>query len=188
MGAETKGASPGRFRPVTLLKLFPGYAWTLAGEHIDIGGGMNLAPGRAAISITGSVDAEAINRWLANYELFMAGEFRLRGLAMQFADNRPDDAGGTVGWSGGHLRYVLAGRPRTVALPPLEARVGFQDGPIATVFAVGDFTTPLLEAELLDSGFVRIGITKRLTKLLNDPWPGGGPDHEIVLAVEEKIL
>ena len=111
----------------------------------------------------------------------------MRNLYLHITDNRPDDARGTVGWSGGSVRYLLSQRRRTVELPALEAQLRFADGLAATVFAAGN-STPLLEAELLDSGFVRIGITKLMTKMLNDPWPGGGPDHEVVLAVEEKIL
>lgn len=175
------------FRPATLLQRFPGYAWTLHGQHLSLGGTMNFAPGRAAISIAGDLRAGAVNPWLGGYDLFLAGSFRLRDVYMRFADQRPDAARGTLGWSGGHLRYLLSGHLRTAELPPLEARLGFEDGLVATVFAVGN-STPLLEAELLDNGFVRIGVTKMLTKMLNDPWPGGGADHEVVLAVEEKIL
>ena len=187
LGGRDRGLITWSFRPITLLKLFPGYAWTLSGEHLELGGTMNLAPGRAALSITGSVDAAPINAWLADYELFLGGDFRLRNLYLHITDNRPDDARGTVGWSGGSVRYLLSQRRRTVELPALEAQLRFADGLAATVFAAGN-STPLLEAELLDSGFVRIGITKLMTKMLNDPWPGGGPDHEVVLAVEEKIL
>ena len=106
---------------------------------------------------------------------------------LRIAGNRVEAARGTLAWSGGRVRYALSQRSRTARLPPLRARLGFADVPEARVFAVGN-RTPLLEAQLLDSGFARIGVTKRLTKMLNDPWPGGGADHEVVLAVEEKIF
>ena len=186
-----KGRDRGRFdwsfRPLTLLTLFPGIGWTLSAEHYSLGGAMNLAPGRAALSVSGAVDSAAVNPWLAAYELSMGGQFELRELHVHLTDNRPDDARGTISWSGGRLRYVLSQRPRTAELPPLEARLSFADGPEATVVAVGE-NTPLLVAELLQSGYARIGVTMLLTRMLGQPWPGGGPDGKVVLAVEEKIL
>ena len=175
------------FQPATLLRLFPGIGWALSAEHMNLAGTMNLAPGRAALSISGTVDNGAVNPWLAAYELSMAGQFEVRDLHLHLTDNRPDDAGGTISWSGGRLRYVLSQRSQVAELPPLEARLSFSDGPEATVVAAGD-ATPLLEARLLDSGFARIGVTMLLTRMLGQPWPGGGPDDKVVLAVEEKIL
>ena len=184
---QDRGRFTWSFRPTTLLRLFPGIGWTLSGERLNLGGSMNLTPGRAAVSMTGSVDAAAINPWLAAYELSMAGNFEVRDLYLHITDNRPDDTRGTITWSGGSLRYVLSQQPRTARLPSLEAHLSFADGPEATVVARGD-STPLLEARLLDSGFARIGVTMLLTRMLNQPWPGGGPDEKVVLAVEEKIL
>ena len=175
------------FQPATLLTLFPGIAWTLSGEHLDLDGRINLAPNRAAASVNGTIDAAAVNPWLADYDLIMAGNFQASDLYLHIRDNRLDDARGSLRWSGGRLRYVLSRQPRTADLPPLAASLSFVDGPAATVFAEGN-STPLIEAQLLDNGFARIGITKMLTKMLNEPWPGGGGDHEVVLAVEEKLL
>ena len=191
------------FRPGSLLRLFPGIRWTLSAEHLDLHGTLNLTPGRAAISIGGSLDAAAVNPWLAAYEISMAGRFEVRDLYLHLSGNRPDDTGGAIGWSGGRLRYVLSQQPRTAELPPLEARLRFTSRPEATVFEVRDAArdamadsagdaagdaTPLLEAQFLENGFARIGVTMRLTRLLGQPWPGGGPDDKVVVAVEEKIL
>ena len=184
---QERGRITWSFRPTTLLELFPGFSWTLTGEHLDLGGNLNLAPARTALSATGSMEAAAVNPWLAKYNLFMAGNFHASNLYLHIRDSKPDDLRGTIRWSGGRLRYVLSHRPRTVSLPPLHASLSIGEAPAATVFAEGG-TTPLLEAELLDNGFAKIGITMLLTKLLNEPWPGGGADHEVVLAVEEKIL
>ena len=184
---QDRGRFSWSFHPTTLLRLFPGIGWTLSAEHMSLDGSMNLAPGRAALSISGTVDADAVNPWLETYELSMAGHFELRHLYVHVTGNRPDDTRGTISWSGGRLRYVLSQRQRVAELPPLEARLRFADGPEATVVAAGD-GTPLIEAQLLESGFARIGITMLLTRMIGQPWPGGGPDDKVVLAVEEKIL
>ncbi len=174
-------------RPTSLLNLFPEVDWTVSGEHLQLSGKLNLGTSRMVISMSGSVAATAINPWLAVYELSLSGDFNLRDLYLHITDGWPDDTRGTLNWSGGRLRYVLSQHSKDTQLPPLEARIGYEDGPRATVFEQ-DRTRPLLEATLLDNGFVRIGITMLLTRLLNEPWPGGGPDDKVVLAVEEKIL
>ena len=176
------------FQPATLLRLFPGIGWALSAEHMNLAGTMNLAPGRngafdqrhggtTAPSIPGSRPTNC--PWQDNS--------RCATFTCISPTTARDDAGGTISWSGGRLRYVLSQRSQVAELPPLEARLSFSDGPEATVVAAGD-ATPLLEARLLDSGFARIGVTMLLTRMLGQPWPGGGPDDKVVLAVEEKIL
>ena len=60
-------------------------------------------------------------------------------------------------------------------------------GPVAVAYATGE-STPLLQAALTGNGFARIGVTKYLTRLLGQPWPGGDPDHAVVLEVEEQVF
>ena len=186
-----RGRDQGRlawaFQPATLFKLFPGVEWTLSAKHVDLGGTMNLAPGRAALSMSGTVDSAAINPWLGAYEISLGGDFVVYDLYVHIAGNRPDDARGAIAWSGGHLRYALSQRTRSAQLPPLEAQLSHGEGPEAVVVAQGG-STPLLEARLLDSGYARIGVTMLLTRMLNQPWPGGGADDQVVIAVEEKVL
>jgi hypothetical protein len=60
-------------------------------------------------------------------------------------------------------------------------------GPKAVAYATGE-STPLLHAALADNGFVRVGVTKYLTAMLGQPWPGSDPDHAVVLEVEEQVF
>ena len=86
------------------------------------------------------------------------------------------------------MRYALSGRTTTASLPALVAYLD-EDAirPVATVFTQSG-QTPLIKAELLENGYAKVGITKLLTKMLNNPWPGSDPDHAIVLEVEEQVL
>jgi hypothetical protein len=97
----------------------------------------------------------------------------------------PRSAAGEISWSGGTVRYTLSGQSSSSTLPPLIAYLG--DGVEAVVFAQ-NAQTPLIKAELLDNGFAKIGITKLLTKILDNPWPGSDPDHAVVLEVEEQVF
>jgi hypothetical protein len=96
----------------------------------------------------------------------------------------PGEASGTASWSGGYVRYRLSGQSYSGDLPPLEAALG--DGLEAYVYPVQE-QTPLIRAQLLSNGFAKIGITRLLTRLLNNPWPGSDADHEVVLEVEEQL-
>jgi hypothetical protein len=83
------------------------------------------------------------------------------------------------------VTYLLSGKLYNSALPPMRALLG--PGPEAIAFATGD-ETPLLLARLEPNGFAKVGVTKYLTKILGNPWPGGDPDHAVVLEVEEQVF
>ena len=83
---------------------------------------------------------------------------------------------GQIDWSGGLVRYTLAGVLYEVQLPPLTAYLdqNTENDPIATVYTQGG-STPLIMATLGKDGFAKVGMTKLFTKLLNNPWPGLPP-------------
>ena len=174
-------------RPLSLLTLAPGIDWAWTAQGLELDGDLQLGGNRIAVTTSGRVGSAAINPWLARYDLNMAGSFQVSDLYLHMTDSRPDDTRGTLNWSGGRLGYTLSGQHRAVRLPPLQASLGYNDGPSATVFA-RDNPTPLLQAKLLAGGYVYVGVTRLLTRMLDDPWPGSGADHEVVVAVEEKIL
>ena len=175
------------FRPVTLLRLSPGCSWTLSANDLQLAGTLDLAPGRISLAAEGTLDAAPVNFWLAEYDLRLEGDFQIDAMRIDMGDNRAPDIRGTVRWSGGAVQYVLSRRFRTVQLPALVARLGFNEKRAAKVFAEGS-DIPLLEARLLHDGFVKIGVTKRLTQLADVPWPGESADDALVLAVEEKLF
>lgn len=103
--------------------------------------------------------------------------------------NQPElaagEASGSLSWPGGDVRYRLSGQEYRGILPPLIATLG--DGLEVYIYKEKG-QTPLLIAQMLNNGFVKIGITRLLTRLLNNPWPGSDVDHEVVLEVEEQIF
>ena len=96
-------------------------------------------------------------------------------------------ADGYLEWSGGQVRYILSGILSESFLPKMRANLSApEQKPTAEVFAEGE-PIRLMQAQVTDNGFVKIGITKMFTKLLNRPWPGSDPDHAVVLEVEEQL-
>jgi hypothetical protein len=179
-------------RPGSLLQGALSYDLVLTGSKtsgaapVELTGSVDVQfNGTLTMDLSGQVAAEFINRYLATYDMTISGDLTLTNAQLSLADGLPTGADGQVNWSGGSVAYILSGRARASILPPLVAYLG--KGATATVFAQGG-QTPLIRAELLNNGFAKVGITKLLTKLLDNPWPGSDPDHEIVLEVEEQVF
>jgi hypothetical protein len=173
------------FKPVTLFRGRIGYDLSLAGEQIRLDGQAATGTGNAEAALAGSVGGDFVSTWLAPYDIELQGEFELMDTQMHLTDRRLNEVAGTITWTGGDVTYVLSGRRYRTTLPPMRAELG--PGPEAVAFAEGD-ATPLLHAELTPDGFAKIGVTKYFTKLAGNPWPGGDPDHAVVLEVEEQVF
>lgn len=173
------------FRPVTLLSAGVGYDLALIGDHLDISGRVKAGPGGTTTTLGGEIGAPFVNVWLRPYYIELSGTFALAEVQADATGLRLDDLSGTLNWDGGPISYRLSGKLYRSTLPPLYATLG--PGSAATVFARGD-DTPLLHAALLENGFARFGVTKYLTRMLGNPWPGGDPDHAVVLEVEEQVF
>lgn len=190
-----------RFRPVTILRGSLGYRLQLTGADHDLQADVAVSPSRLRLLTDGRLDASYLNQWLGPYDIGLVGEIRLNQVAVDLPLRAtepeaapgvpvaapglaPGEASGTASWSGGNVRYRLSGQPYNGDLPALEASLG--EGLEAYVYPKQG-QTPLIRAQLLDNGFVKIGITRLLTRLLDNPWPGSDADHEVVLEVEEQL-
>ncbi|MGE0625471.1 MAG: type II secretion system protein N [Pseudomonadales bacterium] len=173
------------FRPVTLLSAAAGYDVKLTGPELDLAGRVKAGLGGTTTTLAGQIGSPFVNVWLAPYYIELSGTFVLQDVQTRATGLRLDDVSGTIDWDGGPISYRLSGKLYRSALPPLYASLG--PGSAATVFARGE-ATPVLHAALLENGFARIGVTKYLTRMLGNPWPGGDPDHAVVLEVEEQVF
>lgn len=196
------------FEPASLLRLLPRYRWHLAHPNAGLEGTVSSLGKLVHLTVGGALDAALLNDWLARYEINVNGNFDIKmdTLTWDLSAARLTQAEGEVQWSGGDVRYRLSNQIRDARLPPMVAQIqnGSEISPLSqradpngtdpqaapvsvVVFARGT-ETPLMFASQTREGYVRVGITKRFTKLLNNPWPGSDPDHAIVLEVEERVL
>ncbi len=178
------------FQPASLLSLSPTYAWQLNENTTRLSGTASSDGQIATITSLGQVDADYLNQWLSAYDIELTGviDVDIETLELILDPSQLRDARGELAWSGGLVRYTLSGRLSEADLPPLTAYLQNEsEGPQAVVYAQGN-QTPLLFASQGAEGFIKIGITKMFTKLLNNPWPGSDPDHAIVLEVEQQLL
>ncbi len=172
-------------RPVTFLKGRAGYDLKLTGAGTDIDASVEAGLVGTQGALDGRVDGAFVNRWLAPYHIELSGVFNLVAVNLSLESRSLTALDGRLTWDGGPIRYRLSGNVHDSVLPPMTADLG--PGPEAVAYAAGE-STPLLHAALGDNGFARIGVTKYLTRMLGQPWPGGDPDHAVVLEVEEQVF
>lgn len=187
IGGQPAGGLQWDFQAVTILQGMLGYDVYLAGPDHDLNGHVAVGVGAATARLDGRTAAAFVNRWLGSYDIRIDGALTVTGVNLRLPYDAPatGQAGGSVAWAGGPVRYRLGGRSHAGALPPLVAYLGA--GLEAVVYAEGG-QTPLLRAEILPTGFARVGITQLFTELAGNPWPGAHPDHEVVLEVEEQLF
>jgi len=177
------------FAPTLLLRGQAGFDIELRGAGTDLTGqaGVSFAAARAEVS--GTLEATVFRDLLARYDIQLPGSLTLQDVQLTLAHGaRLPVVRGEARWSGGTVDYRLSGRSHRVMLPVL---VGFLDSssgqPEMSVYQADD-QTPLLLARIAQDGMATVGITKQFTKLLGEPWPGGEPDHAVVLEVGEKLF
>jgi general secretion pathway protein N len=194
LGGRSAGRLAWEIQPVTILQGALGYHLALSGPDRALAAEVALRPRAFELTLDGTAGAAWINEWVGQYDIRLSGEFAFESLRLEAPYTligsaepaaAPGTAAGRLTWSGGPVAYRLTGQDFAGSLPPLEARFG--EALETVVFTVGN-PTPLLRAQLLANGFARVGMTRLLPKLLNNPWPGTGPDHEVVLEVEEQVL
>jgi len=183
-GIET-GRLQWSLRPVTFVKGRVGYDLTLTGAGSDLDARVEQGIGTTEATLEGTVDSAFINRWLAPYYIELSGVFDVRAVRVSLDGRTLTALDGQLQWDGGPLRYRLSGKVHDSSLPAMTADLG--PGPVAVAYATGE-STPLLHAALKSDGFARFGVTKYLTRILGQPWPGGDPDHAVVLEVEEQVF
>lgn len=171
---------------VTILSGALGYDFTLVGQDLDLQGTARAGWDQTyAATATGRVGEAFINQLMAPYDMAISGDLNLNACRVEMAGQIPQSAAGNATWEGGQVQYILSGRRSSNRLPAMVAELGA--GPEAVVREV-DGEIPLIIAELQADGFAKVGLTKHLTTLLNNPWPGPATAAEVVLQVEEKVF
>ncbi len=177
------------FAPMALLGGDAGFDVRITGEHIDLAGRTtaSLRSGHAALD--GTLDTALLSDVFSRYDLRIPGTIAVEHLDLSAAYGaRLPDVRGELKWSGGEIGYRLSGRDHRVALPPLVGFIDSSSGqPEISVYQVDD-KMPLMLAKVAQDGMATVGITKQFTKMLGEPWPGGEPDHAVVLEVGENLF
>lgn len=185
-----------RFLPSALIKLTAGLEVRIEATDYHANGRLLKPLGRSveALDVFAELDASALQRWLAPYDIHPSGALTVEHLDLTglelLATGWPASlsANGEARFTGGDLSYRLAGKTTHVELPPLTASIATEEQlPTLRVTEIGK-DLPLIFARLTHRGSVAIGITQGFTVLVGQPWPGSEPDHKVVLEVEELLI
>ncbi len=183
------GALTWRIRPAKLISLDLVYDVSLTDTDLGLGGELRGHPGGFAADLTGNITNAAINRFLAPYQITLAGDVAVEKLIFAASNKqRIEQLDGTLRWQGGNVSYPESTGMQFAVLPPFVAVLEQAEGQAtANVFEQGS-STPLLQFSTLPGGAYRLGVTKRMTRLVGRPWRGSDPDHAVVLELEEQFL
>lgn len=179
-----------QFAPGRLLQAQAAFNYTLQGNNLDLSGTAGRGVSRWLLDANGAVQDALVNQALAPYEIRMTGDLAVQTLALAAAGQRVAELTGNVAWPGGPVSYPAPGGQATRALPALRAELtldGDNSEPLANVHSES-VNYPLLSLRVLNSGFVKISLTRRFTQIVGMPWPGSEPDHAFVLEVEEQVF
>jgi general secretion pathway protein N len=177
------------FAPAMLLTGDLGFDVEVRGAKVDLAGRASASAKSAHAEFKGEFDTGLLAETLAHYDIRLPGTVAVEhvDLTAPYGARLPQ-VRGELQWSGGEVGYRLSGRDHRVALPPLVGFIDSSSGqPEISVYQVDD-KMPLMLAKISQDGLATVGITKQFTKMLGEPWPGGEPDHAVVLEVGEKLF
>ena len=186
LGSPT-GVLSWRFDPLSPFLVELRFDWRLLDADLRLTGSAGVRFGGAAdIRASGEVAAATMNPILADYHIRLPGTFQLDGVTVGI-DGDQLAVAGTLDWNGGATIYRLSGSVFEVDLPPMVAVLEIDAGePTLTVYTAAD-RTRLLIVGLDAEGWLRVGVTKRLTDLAGKPWSGAAADEDVVVSVQERV-
>jgi len=178
-----------RFKPLDLLLARASYDATLASETIDLTVSASATASAALAELSGRVESAALYDLLQRYDLAIGGTFDTERLSIVHGwTNRLPNVKGELRWTGAPVSYRLGNVTHRVSLPPLTGFIDSAAGQPEMTAYEANHDTPLLLARIGADGWVTIGITKRFTQLLGQPWTGSDADHAVVLEVQEQLF
>lgn len=165
------------------------FDWRLASAGHALSGRVRVGLSVLHCTAAGTVRGTTMRRILAPYWIETTGDIGIERINANVTYGlHLKDLVGEVSWSGGEVRYRLAGEHYRMDLPPLAGVFESVDAqPTLTVFAQG-IDAPILHVRLGADGWLTIGVTKKLTEMAGFPWPGNEPDHAIVIDVSERLF
>jgi len=161
---------------------------TLDGAGYEALGQAHLGLGRQHLTgIEGQLTEPALRALLAPYDIYPSGDFTVTEGHLTAQRNALTAVHGDGHWSGGFVRYFLAGQGWTVAFPPLDARLRLIDGqPLLVVLDPAG--NELLDVRLDLDGWAHLRIRYRFVAMAGFPWPDGPEADTILFELSERVL
>ncbi|MCC5887367.1 MAG: type II secretion system protein N [Gammaproteobacteria bacterium] len=182
------GAVSWRLRPAGLLRGRLDVDFTIRGAGYDAEARTRIGLGRQVVTgLEGQVTEAGLRALLEPYEIYPSGEFTLSDGRLEAQRDRLAEVHGDGHWTGGFVRYFLAGQGWTVEFPALDARLRLVEGqPLLVVLDPnGD---ELLDVRLDLDGWAHLRIRYRFIAMAGFPWPDGPAPETILIELSEQVL
>lgn len=137
--------------------------------------------------VQADIEPATLDAVLAPYDIRPSGRIEVRDAGARWRGRQLQDAAGDAHWSGGAVRYRLAGQNWYATMPPLDARLDASGG--VPVLAIRDPQgQPVLDVRLEKAGWAHLRIRYRLAQLAGFPWADPPDPDTIVLELSEQVL
>ncbi len=201
VNGELIGDVAWQFAPSRLLALEAAVHWQVRHSGYDLEGlaALDLIGAKRTLNmrgLAGVIRQSFLRTELARYDIVPAGDLTIdqldiTDLQLNAAGNWPQQihAEGSARWTGGPVNYRLAGSDFSISMPPVLAQITTLTNEWPKLEVTEQATGALLmTGRLTPTGSAAIGVTRGLTRLTGQPWPGSEPDHAVVLEVEEQLI
>lgn len=177
-----------QLQPAGLLRGRLEVDFSIEGQGYEAEAKARIGLGRQIITgIEGELTESGLRGLLEPYDIHPSGHFTLSAGHLEAQRDRLAAVNGDGHWTGGFVRYFLAGQGWTVEFPPLDARLRLVDGqPLLVVLdPAGD---ELLDVRLDLEGWAHLRIRYRFISMAGFPWPDGPAPDTILIELSERVL
>jgi len=137
--------------------------------------------------VSGHLDEGGLRTLLAPYDIHPSGRLTVHSGHFRVRDDVVVEAFADGHWTGGFVRYFLAGQGWTTELPPLDARLRLHDGD--PVLMIEDPAgSQLLDITVDAEGWAHLRIRYRFIAMAGFPWPDAPDPDTVLLEISEQIF
>ncbi len=178
--------------PTSLVTLSPQLDWAL--QDSGLSGKVKSEGDTLNADLSGSLDLAQLAPILSRYAIAAEGRISFKDLRIAQSGNMIR-LSGQVDWTGGNVDLGIGDWQARQALPALRAEAAEAaeaiDASRLRVTLLDEATNtrlPAGEIELMEDGWVKLGVTGHLAKYFNESFSDARDPSEIVLSVEERLL
>lgn len=185
---ELLGTAQWAFAPLQLFNMEVSYAVSFQGRDTRLTGNVSVASNGLTGTATGTVGTNSLNYTLEPWDVRVDTPVTVEHIVANWDAGALDHLDGVLSWSGGTTTWLIDGVATQTSLPPLRATLGSVDGALSGIVLPDGGQVPVLQFILAPDGTFTLKISKLLTRMVGRPWPGGDPDHAIVMEMIDDLF
>jgi general secretion pathway protein N len=185
---EYVGTTRWQLRPLRLFALELAFDTQFSGRDAQLSGMFTASPRGLGADMAGTLGIQALNYTLAQWGVTVAAPVTVESVKAEWKNYQLKELDGKLVWPGGNVDWPAANGNGHASMPPLSGVVSDQNGSLFGLVVPVNEQIPLIQAELTPDGTFTLKISKLLTRLTGNPWPGSDPDHAIVIEMVDDLF